>query len=304
MNLRSIDLNLLVILDALLEEAHVTRAARRLALSQPATSSALERCRHLFRDPLLERAPGKMRLTPKAQSLRAPLKAALAALGAALEPPAVDLKTLKRTLHLAMSDALVAAVVAPLQRRLAVDAPNLDVVFTPWHSTSEVLSRLQQGDIDVGVSVVADAGAEFRRIEVLKESYRVAMRAKHPAARAFSLDKWLSYPHVLVSSRGETRGPLDDALARHGRSRRVALVVPSFLVVPAVLEGSDLIALLPSRLVGSDSMPGSKAAGRALAVFKPPVAVDGFTLHAVWHARRDEDPAVQYVARTLREVLA
>jgi DNA-binding transcriptional LysR family regulator len=276
MNLRSIDLNLLVILDALLDEAHVTRAAKRLALSQPATSSALERCRHLFKDPLLERAPGRMRLTLKAQALRVPLKQALSALKSTLEPPSADLKTLKRSVSIAMSDALVATALAPLQRRLLMEAPALEMVFTAWHSASEALHRLQQGDIDLAVSVIPDAGAEFRRLEVLKETYVVAMRAKH---------------------RGESRGVLDEALARHGRSRHVGLVIPSFLVVPSVLASSDLIALVPSRLVA-----GARKGG--LAVFKPPVAVEGFTLHAAWHARRDDDPAVQYVARTLREVLS
>jgi DNA-binding transcriptional LysR family regulator len=297
MNLRSIDLNLLVILDALLDEAHVTRAAKRLALSQPATSSALERCRHLFKDPLLERAPGRMRLTLKAQALRVPLKQALSALKSTLEPPSADLKTLKRSVSIAMSDALVATALAPLQRRLLMEAPALEMVFTAWHSASEALHRLQQGDIDLAVSVIPDAGAEFRRLEVLKETYVVAMRAKHPAARGFNLEKWLAHPHVLVSARGESRGVLDEALARHGRSRHVGLVIPSFLVVPSVLASSDLIALVPSRLVA-----GARKGG--LAVFKPPVAVEGFTLHAAWHARRDDDPAVRYVAQALCEVLS
>jgi len=298
MNLRSVDLNLLVILDALLDEAHVTRAAKRLALSQPATSSALERCRSLFKDALLERGAGRMRLTPKAQALRAPLKQALAGLQSALEPPATDLKTLSRTLRLAMSDALVAFAIGPLHARLRRTAPGLDLVFMPWQSAQDALHRLEQGDADLAISAFPDVGANFRRIEVMTETYRVALRAKHPAltgtTRGLSLEKWLAYPHIFVSGRGETRGPLDEALARVGRTRRVGLVVPSFMVVPMLLEESDLIATVPARLVAK---PGK------LAVFKPPVPVEGFTLHAAWHARRDDDPAVRHVAATLAEVL-
>ncbi|MEJ1966970.1 MAG: LysR substrate-binding domain-containing protein [Gammaproteobacteria bacterium] len=297
MNLRSIDLNLLVILDALLDEAHVTRAARRLALSQPATSSALERCRALFKDVLLERSAGRMRLTPKAQALRAPLKQALAGLRAALEPPAVDLKTLKRSLPVAMADVLVSVLVPSLHARLRQSAPGIDLVIRPWRSAADSLRELQQGEIDLAVSVIPEGGEDVRRLEVLRETYVVAMRAKHPAAPGFDLEKWLSYPHVLVSGRGETRGVLDEALARTGRSRRVGVVVPSFLVVPSLLEGSDLIAMLPSRLVSA------ARAGR-LSVFKPPIRVDGFTLHAAWHARHDDDPAVQHLAREIRAALA
>jgi DNA-binding transcriptional LysR family regulator len=299
MNLRSIDLNLLVILDALLEEAHVTRAAKRLALSQPATSSALERCRFLFKDALLERGAGRMRLTPKARSLRAPLKQALSGLESALEPPAVDLKSLKRTLRLEMSDGLIATAVGPLHAKLRVTAPGLDLVVVPWRSAQDALHQLEQGDADIAVSAFPDIGADFRRVEVMSETYRVAMRAKHPALagakRGLSLDKWLAYPHILVSGRGETRGTLDEALARVGRTRRVGLVVPSFLVVPSLLAESDLIALAPSRLV---------SASRTLAVLKPPIPVDGFTLHAAWHARRDDDPVVRHVIAMLGEVLA
>jgi DNA-binding transcriptional LysR family regulator len=299
MNLRSIDLNLLVILDALLEEAHVTRAAKRLALSQPATSSALERCRYLFKDALLERGAGRMRLTPKARSLRAPLRQALAGLQSALEPPAVDLKALKRTLRLEMSDALVAFAIGPLHARLSVTAPGIDIVFMPWHSARDALQRLEHGDADLAVSAFPDIGADFRRVELTNETYRVALRAKHPALagakRGLSLDKWLAYPHILVSGRGETRGPLDEALARVGRTRRVGLVVPSFMVVPSLLASSDLIALVASRLV---------SASRTLAVLEPPIPVDGFTLHAAWHARRDDDPVVRHVVATLGKVLA
>ena len=108
MNLRGVDLNLLVVLDALLEEAHVSRAAERLGLSQPATSSALDRCRHLFGDRLLERAAGSMRLTPKAEALRPRLKDALAGVVDVLAPPEVPLADLRQTVRLLMADNLAA----------------------------------------------------------------------------------------------------------------------------------------------------------------------------------------------------
>ncbi|WKB52223.1 LysR family transcriptional regulator [Eleftheria terrae] len=295
MNLRTIDLNLLVILDALLEEAHVTRAAHRLALSQPATSSALERCRQLFDDPLLQRLGGRMRLTARAEALRGPLKDALAGLKAALEAPA-GLAPVSRSVRIAMADVPAALVLAGLHRRLQRDMPGLQPVLLPWMGADDALRRLGQGHVDLAVSSLPSLGGEFRRLELLRERYVVAMRHGHPAARSFDLDRWLAHPHVLVSSRGETFGALDDALVRHGRSRRVGMVVASFLVVPPLLEGSDLIAMLPRHC-----LPAPAAA--TLAVFEPPIPVEDFGVHAAWHARSDADAAVQCVVQALRAEL-
>lgn len=293
MNLRSIDLNLLVILDALLDEAHVSRAAERLGLSQPAASNALERCRHLFGDQLLERGRGLMRLTPKADVLRAPLKDALAELTAVLDPPKPDLRTLRQTVRIAMADLAAAIVVGPLHAALARTAPGIDIVIQPWHGAAAALDALAKGASDLAVSVFPAADAAFRRELLLEEHYRVVMRRSHPAAPRFNIDRWLAYPHVLVSGRGEVRGALDEALARQGRARRIGMVVPSFLMVRPLLANSDLIAMLPSRALPPD-------ARKSFAVFTPPVAVEGFPLHLAWHTRRDHDVGVQHVAAIVR----
>ncbi|MDB5932421.1 MAG: LysR family transcriptional regulator [Polaromonas sp.] len=297
MNLRAIDLNLLVVLDALLDEAHVSRAAQRISLSQPATSSALERCRHLFKDPLLVRSAGLMKLTPKAQALRAPVKQALQGVVSVFEAPAFDLKALSQNVRVGLADALLVGLLVPLHKKLQKTAPNLSISYLPWHSASDELRRLEQGELDLAVSVIPAVGGNFRRIELLHEHYVVAMRKRHPAAAAFSLDAWLAYPHVVVSSRGDTRGALDEALLPSGRARRVSVVVPSFLAVMPLLESTDYIALLPSRCI----LPAHRS---KLAVFEPPLKVEGFSLHLAWHQRRDADPAVQHVAQLLRQVIS
>lgn len=297
MNLRSVDLNLLVVLDALLDEAHVSRAATRVGLSQPAASAALDRCRHLFGDPLLERGRGLMRLTPRAEALRLPLKAILAETSTLLDPVDTDLRSLRQTVRLVAADHPASLLAGPLHRRLAETAPGIDLVIQPWHGAQAALDALARGQTDLATSVFPKVDPSFRRHELLFETYRVVMRRGHPAASAFDLDAWLSYPHVLVSGRGDTRGALDEALEALGRRRRVAVVLPIFMMVPPLLLASDLIAMMPGRCLPPD--PDGD-----FAVFRPPVAVDGFPLHLAWHVRRDRDPGVQHVAALVRQVFA
>ncbi len=296
MNLRSIDLNLLVILDALLDEAHVSRAAERIGLSQPAASSALDRCRQLFRDRLLERGQGGMVLTPKAQALAGPVKEVLGGVAALLGPRESDLATLRQTVRLVMADYPAAVIAPALRARLAVSAPGITLAILPWHGAAAALEGLGRGTVDLAVSVFPAADADFTRRELLRESYLVAMRRDHPAAETFDLDAWLADPHVLVSGRGEARTPVDEALARIGRARRIGMIVPSFSLVPPLLAGSDLLALLPSRCLPSSSQTG-------LVAHPPPIPVEGFPLHIAWHKRRASDPATRHVAALVEDLI-
>lgn len=295
-DLRSVDLNLLVVLDALLDEAHVTRAAARLGLSQPAASNALDRLRHLFGDALLERGRGGMRLTPAAEALRGPLKAALASVEAVLRPSAEDPATVRRTVRLVVADALAGAV-AGLHARLCATAPGVALAVLPWRGAAEAVGQLARGEAELVASVLPPLDpALFRRTTLLQERYLVAMRRDHPAAARFDLDSWLAHPHLVVSGRGEAATPLDAELAARGLSRRVGVVVPSFLMVPPLLLGSDLIAMVPRACV-----PRGETA--PLAAFPPPIPVDGFCLHLAWHSRREGDVAVRHVAGELAAVL-
>ncbi|CAH1666341.1 DNA-binding transcriptional regulator, LysR family [Hyphomicrobiales bacterium] len=294
MNLRSLDLNLLVVLDALLDEAHVSRAADRLGLSQPATSAALQRCRELFRDALLERGRGTMHLTPKAESLRAPLKSLLAGVVDLVDPPIVPLSEIRQSIRITTADYPALFVIPPLQQELQRSAPGIDVVIQPWHGADAAQAALVDGSSDIAISVLPPAEDDLHREELLTEHYLAAMRAGHPAAEAFDLEAWLAYPHILVSGRGDTRTPIDAELARRGLSRRVGLVVPNFQMVPSLLLGSDMIALVPSRI-----LPDFEG----LASFPPPLPVAGFQLHLAWHRRRAKDAALQHVARILASLL-
>lgn len=295
--LRSVDLNLLVILDALLEEAHVSRAAVRLHLSQPATSSALERLRHLFGDRLLERGRGGMRLTPAAEALRLPLRDALGSIATLMHRGKTDLATVRQTVRVAVADALAVAMLPALHARLVQTAPGVTLAVLPWRGGTEGVRQLAAGEVELVASVLPTLDPAFRKVPLFDEHYLVAMRSDHPAVQGFCLRSWLDYPHVVVSGSGNTMAGLDTALAARSLSRRVGVVVPSFVMVLPLLSGSDLMALLPSRCVTLDVVA-------RLATFVPPLPIDGFRLDLAWHMRRDGDLVVRHVADEIRALLA
>ncbi len=150
------------------------------------------------------------------------------------------------------------------------------------------------GTTDIAVSVFPGPDADIHCEWLLDEHYVIALRHDHPAIQGFDLARWLSYPHILVSSNGEANSPLDDELAQLGMSRRIGLVVPSFGMVPELLRGSDMIAMLPSRVV---------SATRDLSVLPVPIPVNGFQLHLAWHQRREKDKALRHVTGLLKELL-
>lgn len=294
MNLRGIDLNLLVVLDALLDETHVSRAANRLNLSQPAVSSALQRCRDLLGDRLLVRGRGGMIRTPLAETLRAPLRAILADVEALLGPEEMPLHRTERVVCITTADDPAALLASPLVEALARTAPGITVVFRPWLGQDAVIRAVLDGDTDLAIAVFDRAIDHVEMRTLFDADYRVAMRRGHPAAAGFDLAAWLAYPHVVVSGRGDVRTPLDARLAAIGCQRRVGLVVPSFQLVPAILAATDMLAMLPQQSIAAHPHVD-------LAVFPPPVAVDGFTLTLAWHARLNSDRVVQHVCRIVRQ---
>lgn len=297
MNLRSVDLNLLVILDVLLDEAHVSRAAERLGLSQPAGSTALDRCRQLFDDPLLQRQGASMVLTPKAESLRRPLKTALGDIAALLVPPTRDTEELKGRVRIVMFDLPTTVIVGELVRRLAHTAPGIDLIAQPWPGEMAAIQDIEKGHIELAASVFPTAKQGIRRERVFDEHYVIVMRRDHPAVEGFSLDRWLSFPHVAISGRGRKHDALDEALHRQGLERRVGVVVPSFLSVPTVLAATDLIAALPSRCVPSDG-------ANRFAVFLPPIVINNFPIDLVWRQCLEDEPCHKHVRAVLRDILS
>ncbi|WP_236603844.1 LysR family transcriptional regulator [Sandaracinus amylolyticus] len=285
-NLAAIDLNLLVALDALLEERSVTRAARRLGLSQPATSHALARLRELASDPLLVRSGAALVPTPRAEALGPAVRAILADIRRTLAGERFDPTTTRRAFTIGTADYGELVLLPSLLRVLAREAPGIDIVVRPVPEDSG--EALASGKLDLVIVASSSSGVapslEQRRL--FDDGFSCLVRADHPVLdEPWTVDRFAEMGHVFIAPHGTRGGVVDDALARIGRNRRVVVMVPSFLGAPAIVSESDLVVTLPSRLAARI------ADAFALEVIEPPLPLPRFTLVAVWHERSHRDPA-------------
>ena len=294
--LPGMDVNLLVALDALLREGHVTRAARRVGLSQSAMSHALARLRVLLDDPLLVRGSRGMLLTPRAERMARPLAEALMALDGAVGPPApFDASTIERELTLAAIDFAQLVFVAPLMELLAREAPGLSLVVVP---PAEPIERaLVSGAVDLALGL-ARPGFSLRQEELSSERFVCVVRKNHPAARRarLRLRDYARLPHVVVSPRGRVPGAADAALRARGLERRVVLTVPHALTAALFVARSDAVLTIAERVAAS--------ALRALPlrVLEPPLELSPFRVTMQWHPRLDGDPVHAFVRGKLASI--
>ncbi|MCA1440425.1 LysR family transcriptional regulator [Ensifer sp. IC4062] len=291
-NLRRTDLNLLVVLEALLEERSVTRAASRLGMSQPAVSRALGRLRKLFGDGLLVEGRSGYTPTTRAEDIRPRLRRALAQIGDMLEASSFDPATATGNVRLLMLDLETAALVPHLLARLAIEAPQLDLdIAAPGPRGIEAL---ENDAVDAVIGVIDSAPAGIRRRGLYDDTFVTLMRTGHPAAsRKLTLTRYLELGHIVVSVTGEGSAPVDMALARMGRRRRVHVRVPSFLAAVEIAAHSDLIMTLPSSLART-----AAGMGRFVAL-PPPLDLGSFTMSLLWHARHQDELRHIWLRRTV-----
>jgi DNA-binding transcriptional LysR family regulator len=250
MNLSSLDLNLLVVLDALLREASVSRAAMRIGLSQPATSHALQRLRDLIGDPLLVRTGARMELTPRAQGLRGPLAQALEQVRGLFLREEFDAGRSERHFRLMMPDLAVELLVPPLMEKVTKLAPNVTIDVVPWRSWAIMTPEFAR-TIDL-VCSIGDGFKGFHRQLLYTDSDALAVRRGHPATRRLGKrNAFLAARHVAVVIRGQREDLIDTWLRSKGIERRIALVVPGYIEALHVAARTDLVAFVPRRLIAA-----------------------------------------------------
>ena len=283
-NIRRVDLNLLTVLDALLDERNVTRAARRLGMSQPAVSRAFARLRAMFDDDLLVEGAGGYRLSARAEEIVPTLRGTLAAIGEMLEARIFDPVTATGRLRLVTPDLYAAVMTPPLLDIIGREAPGIDLDILAPDPT--VVDRLDSDGIDAILGVIDEAPAGVKRRKLFDDGYVTLLRKGHPADKgALTLDGFLALEHIAISVSGTGTTPLDYRLAAMGHARRIKVLVPNFLAAVEIAARSDLVMTLPESLARN-------AAGMDRFVVKaPPVDPGRFTLSLVWHARHQSAPA-------------
>ena len=293
----SLDLNLLVALDVLLEEQSVQGAARRLHLSEPAMSRTLGRIRKALGDPVLVRAGRRMVPTPHALAVRAEVSAVVERARALFAPGRdADLRAVSRTFTIIGHDALAALYGARLLARAAAEAPGIRIRFlAESHVDAPVL---RQGTADLEIGVIDSTAPEVHH-ELLYEDRMVGVvRAGHPLLEGeLTPERFAGEAgHLIVSRRGKLHGPVDAALAELGLERRVVGTVGTFPASLFVLRDTDLIGLISYWTV-------PLAATLGLVVFDVPLRLPALKLGLAWHPRHDADPAHAWLRACVRELL-
>jgi DNA-binding transcriptional LysR family regulator len=291
-NFRTLDLNLLRVFDQVMTERNLTRAARNLAMTQPAVSNALNRLRDALGDRLVNRSGYGVEATPRALALWPAVSDALRQLEASITPGDFVASEATNSFLIAMADATAAEIVPGLVEIIEGDAPGVSVRVVPL-TTRDPRRMLDEGQVDLAVgffpAVLADLSAQaqaggmaaFDHQRLYDGEYVCVMRRDHPLARGpFTLKRYCEAHHLLVSFSGRPFGFIDEALASLGRKRRVVLTVNQFFTAGRVVAGSDLLTVLPRhflRVTGREH----ELAQRPLPFDVPPVHVD-----ALWHRRQ------------------
>lgn len=288
-----IDLNLLVVFDAVMQERNLTRAGRRLGLSQPATSHALARLRAMLRDDLFVRTPEGMQPTARAEHMAEPVRDALRVLRVTLEPEAFNPTEAIRGFTLTVNNYAARAVVPGLMRLVTATAPSVTLRARPL-GMANVFDRLDH-DSDVALTTLIDGGERFKCVRIMEDDFVAILDKDHPANRIepFTAELLAEIPHVLVTSSGDDMRFIDEALEARGLARRIAAAVPMLSIV-LMLVGSDLLTVVPRRIaIGLTQIC-------PLVLRELPFSSPRISLAMIWPRRLDNLPAQRWLRETIQ----
>jgi DNA-binding transcriptional LysR family regulator len=295
-NLAGIDLNLVVVFDALMTDRNVTRAGERLGLSQPATSNALSRLRSLTKDELFVRGAGGLQPTPIAIVLAQQLRPALQHIQSALlEEQTFHPTTSDRVFTIGMSDYVEFTLLPKLMQRIHAIAPHVSLQIRSG-DRQKLLSLLDNGEIDLLCGVFPEQIQWHKEEFLFSENFVCVCRDDHPTiGNTLSLEEYLSVSHLLVSLKEDRVGRVDTLLAQQNLKRHIALSIPHFLTAPFILAQTDLIATFPERIALAF------AENQALKILPIPLDIEGFSVGMRWHQSSYNSPACQWLRSQIIE---
>jgi len=303
MSFLTLDLNLLRVFDAVMTEQNLTRAAHRLAMTQPAVSNAVKRLRDALGDELLIRTAHGVKPTARAESLWPAVRRALADLEEAVAPRSFELGKAHATFRMAMADATAALILPPLVRIIEQVAPGIDVRMVPL-TTREPRPLLLRGDVELAIGFFPGVVAQLqgstetpiRHERLYSGQYVAVMRKEHPLSKQpLTLDRYCDANHLLVSFSGRARGLVDEALVSLGRDRRILLTVNQFFTAGKVVAGSDLVMVIPKHLINATGM-SSQLVHQPLPFELPEVHID-----MLWHERDGRNPGHRWLREQVRQ---
>jgi DNA-binding transcriptional LysR family regulator len=294
--LKNQELTLLYVFDAIMTEGSITRAAERLAMTQPAVSNAVSRMRDAWQDPVFVKKGRRIEPTSYALSLWDQIHEPMYELSQAVSATRFDPATSRRKFRIALSDLILDMLWQPLVSRLETIAPGVDLHAVPY-STNNAFTQLREAHVDLAIGMLTEHDHSLRSIWLLDSDYVLAMRKGHALAGSpVSLQDFVEARHLLISVSGDPHGPVDSALETMGLSRRVAVTVNHFPAIHNVLIGSDMITAVPRALIHDPVFR------EGLWLTELPIEVDPISLYLIWHTRHDRDPGVVWM-RSLVEFL-
>ncbi|MEM0952619.1 MAG: LysR family transcriptional regulator [Pseudomonadota bacterium] len=289
--MRPQDLNLLVVFDAIMTEGSVTRAADRLAMTQPAVSNAVARMRHAWRDELFVKDGRNIQPTLAAKSLWQQVQEPLRHLGEAIEPNQFDPRTSTRTFRVCSTDGVIDLAWPQLRRAIEEEAPGVAVHAVPWNM-NEGDQTLIDGAVDLVMAVTSlmPPNDAVDSLYLYDTPYKVALRPGHPLAKPdMTLEEFADADHLLVSLTGDTVGFTDRVLSQRGLKRRIAMTVNHFYGLAPILAESDLIAVVPTVTIEPAVIGGQ------VVLVDSPVLVSSSSLASFWHRRQARDPGLHWL---------
>lgn len=294
--LRQVDLNLLVVFATVYRERSVKRAAERLFVGQSAVSMALGRLRELLDDELFVKVATGVEPTSKATAIEPQVVRALELVHHALyESESFDPATSSRVVRVALADDLEVWLLPILLDELRRCAPGITIVVRPsnWYTGLDLLER---AEADVACGILPKPGATMFSETVYEESFASLFDPKY-VKKPISMAKFLATPHAMVSVAGDLMGLVDESLAREGKARRLVATVSNFAALGSLVRGRALLATMPR--MAAEHL----ARSLSLATATTPVTVGPYPTMLVWHAKTDRDPALRWFRETLRRVV-
>lgn len=296
-DIAQMDLNLLVVLDVLLQERNVTRAAKRLGRTQSATSHALGRLRDQLDDPILVRVGGQMRPTPRAERLGPEVARVLGTITRVLSDATTqfDPSTTERTFVIRAPDFVTLALPTMLAR-MEVEAPHASVEIVG--AGTDMLRDVADGRCDLAVAPARIPAVDgVRRTRIAKLGWSVFARKGHPAAATWGKRAWARYPHIRVRTSSGTTGPVDDGAQAEQLQRQSGPVLPHFLLAPPVLAATDMLMTVPTAVL-ADVAPRF-----GLVALRCPIRLPAIELALHWSAALERDPALLWLRALAEDAL-